>query len=203
MHYLDFLERLAPQRTLLTPRKRRALLWTGQSSWHNAGLFPDQKHLLKTLFHDDALTTGFPFHQDCDQHQPSPLWRASLRNARQSFWCRNNTRYQRLLHQTLNTALQNTSERITFLTASCGFEMLNAAFPQTQFPLHLEIRIIALGPTCLSKIKLPTFTTVQGRTDIYSKLLFRGPVHHTTNCGHLEYARCPETLQLLKRLITT
>lgn len=201
MQYLDFLEQLAPQRTLLTPQKRRALLWTGQSSWQNAGLFPDQIHLLKTLFRDDALTTGFPFHQDCDQHQPSPLWRASLRNARQTLWCRNNPRYQHLLHQTLNTALHNTGERLILLTASCGFEMLNTAFQKTQPPPNLKIQIIALGPTCLSKIALPTFTTIQGHTDIYSKLLFRGPVHHTPNCGHLDYARCPETLQLLKHLV--
>jgi hypothetical protein len=203
MQYLDYIESLDPSRTLLTPRANRALLWTGQSSWQNAGLFPDQTQLLKTLFQDDALSTGFPFHQDCDQHQPSPVWRASLRNARQTLWCGNNLRYQQILHQTLHTAIQNTKERLTLLTASCGFEMLNAAFQQTQIPPHLEIQIIALGPTCLSNIKLPTFTAIQGRTDIYSKLLFRGPVHHTTNCGHLDYARCPETLQLLKRLVAT
>lgn len=198
MQYLDFLEQLDPHRTLLTPRPYRALLWTGQSSWQHAGLFPDQQHLLKTLFADDAVNTGFPFHQDCAQHQPSPLWRASLRNARQTLWCRSNPRYQRLLRQVLQTAIQNTKEQLTLLTASCGLEILNAAFPATQ--PKLKIKIIALGPTCLADIQIPAFTAIQGRQDIYSKLLYRGPVHHQPNCGHLDYAHCPETLQLLKRL---
>jgi hypothetical protein len=200
MQYLDYLEQLDPARSLLIPRESRALLWTGQSSWHNAGLFPDQTLLLKTLFRDDALTSGFPFHQDCDKHQPSPLWRASLRNARQSLWCLHNPRYQQILKQTLNNAFRNTNKRLTLLTASCGFEMLNAAFQQAPPPPSLKIQIIALGPTCLTEIMLPSFTTMQGHKDIYSKLLYRGPVHHAPNCGHLDYARCPDTLQLLKQL---
>lgn len=201
MQYLDFLEQLDPQRSLLTPRENRALLWTGQSSWHHAGLFPDQSNLLKTLFQDDALNTGFPFHQDCTQHHPSPLWRASLRNIRQSLWCLHHPRYQRLLSQVLAAALQQTSQRLTLLTFSCGLEMLNAAFTHLTAPAHLELRIFALGPTCLADLRLPAFTAIQGQRDVYSRALYRGPVHYRVPCGHLEYSRCPETLQLLKRLI--
>ncbi len=203
MDYLDRLERLDPSRTLLKPRSSRTLLWTGQSSWHRAGLFPDQVETLLAIAGDDAILTGFPFHADFAEHSPSPLPLASLRNMRQTFWCLHNARYRSNLSQVLAAAFANTEQRLTLLTASCGFEMLNAAFAGVTLRPGLTILIVALGPTCLAPIRLPHFVTVQGKRDIYSKLLYRGPVHHTPDCAHLEYHRSGETLQLLKRLTSS
>jgi hypothetical protein len=203
MDYLDCLERLDPSRTLLKPRTNRTLLWTGQSSWHRAGLFPDQIETLLAIAGDDAILTGFPFHADFAEHSHSPLPLASLRNMRQSLWCLHNARYRRILSEVLAAAFANTGRRLTLLAASCGFEMLNAAFGGAAPRPGLAVRIVALGPTCLAPIRLPHFVTIQGKRDIYSKLLYRGPVHHTPDCAHLQYHRSSETLQLLKRLTSS
>jgi hypothetical protein len=203
MRYLDYLESLDPAGSLLTRRPRRVLLWTGQSSWHHAGLFPDQHAGLNAICGEDALLSGFPFHRDCDQHRPSPLWLASLRNARQSFWCLSNSRYRRLLAAALGQAILQTSERLTLIATSCGLEMLNRAFAHVTVTSKCQLRIYALGPTCLASLALPRCIVIQGRRDVYSRLLFRGHVEHHVACGHLEYWRDPETLSLLRTLMAS
>ncbi|MEJ1935346.1 hypothetical protein WDZ92_34555, partial [Nostoc sp. NIES-2111] len=49
-------------------------------------------------------------------------------------------------------------------------------------------------------LRRPAVPAIQGHRDSYNRALYRGPVHHRVPCGHLDYSRCPETLQLLQRL---
>jgi hypothetical protein len=195
MTYLDQLERLPPDLSLLTPAPRRALLWTGQSAWASAGLSPRQTAFLLAIAGSDATLGGFPFHKNCLDFRDGSLLAASWRNARQTAWSITRPRYRQTLAEALRSAIHNTSERLLVITVSCGLELVNAA----GVPLPPKVRVVALGPSCLRPLRLPSVRVIQGKRDGWSRWLYRGPVHEYVPCGHLDYYDCPWTIELLKK----
>jgi hypothetical protein len=74
--------------------------------------------------------------------------------------------------------------------------MLAAAWPllRSQPP---SLRVIALGPVLLGLEAPFSFTAIQGRQDLWSRALYRGPAPIPADCGHLDSWTSPEVRHLV------
>jgi hypothetical protein len=145
----------------------------------------------------ERMMSGFPYHADQLGDRPEPsLLAASWRNAAQTLWTARPTPFRLVLSQTLNCLLATTSRRLILITGSCGLQFANSVWPELIKPSQLDICVIALGPACFGPLRIPA-TVIQGRSDYWSKLLYRGPVNFYVPCGHLDYWTAPEVHALI------
>ena len=194
MSYLARIDSLDYSRSVASPARHRVALLTGQSSFRSSRLTDDQMTLLRAVPNATPLPLGFPFHPEFDVVAPQPgILAASFRNALQFVW---SLRPQRPVARALQPLFTNTSECLTIVTGSCGLQLLNAAWPLLERPPTLQVRIIALGPAGFHH-GLEAIT-IQGRRDFWSRLLYRGPVHAASDCGHLDYWHSTQVHQLVK-----
>jgi hypothetical protein len=128
---------------------------------------------------------------------------ASLRNVVQVFWSFASTRYQSIVRQTLQRAIDTTERRLLLITGSCGLQLAVRAWPDLRIPAALEVRIVALGPACFGRLRLApaAITVLQGGHDGWSRLFYRGPVDARLPCGHLDYWTSPEVREIVAKLL--
>jgi hypothetical protein len=136
----------------------------------------------------EAVLTGFPFDDAPIPNRRARLLEASLHNARQYLWARGEPAYGRAVALVLQPILASSSRSILLVTGSCGLQILQAAWPHLRRKPELRIEILALGPVGRApRFGEAGFSAVQGSADLWSRMLYRGPVVHETNCGHLDY----------------
>lgn len=180
----------AAAKTIWPPCEHRLVLLTGQSNLCSSPLSPAQVDFLSSLtsLPVEAVLTGFPFDEAPIPNRRASLLQASLHNARQYLWARGKPAYGRVVAQALQPILASASRSILLVTGSCGLQILQAAWPHLRRNPELRIQILALGPVGYApRFADAGFSAVQGSTDLWSRMLYRGPVVHQTSCGHMDY----------------
>lgn len=196
--YPERLAGLDPAGFLLPPARRRLCLLTGQSSFTSSALPADKLRFLNAVAPADVLVTpaGFPWHAALTGAVAVPgLLPACLRNARQWRWARRHEGFRGALSAILELALKRTEDRLLVVTGSCGVELLAQALSRlpTGGP---ALWAAVLGPAgrVPSARHVARLLVIQGRRDVWSRMLWQGPVHRQPDCGHLEYYRDDDTI---------
>jgi|GEM_PF-1803702 len=192
--YPQRLAELDPEGFLLPQAKTRICLLTGQSSFTSSALPADKLTFLSAVTSAEAVLTptGFPWHDSLSKQQSRApgLFGASLRNVQQVIWVRYNKDFRNALSAIVGTLLERTEERLLLVTGSCGVDLLSHALSllPTGGP---QIWALILGPTgrLPADGRITRSLVIQGHRDIWSRLLWRGPVHVRPDCGHLDYYR--------------
>jgi len=202
--YRKRLAALSPEGCLLAPADCRLILLTGQSSFASSALSPAQREFLSAVSPTGAsiVDAGFPFHQEFHGggFAETGLIGASVRNAAQVIWSRTSIPFRHSVARRLQRAIDTTRQRLLLLTGSCGLQLANAVWPDLRIPHALRIDAVALGPACFGPLQLDA-TVIQGRQDIWSRLFYRGPVHHLSNCAHLDYWTSTEVRDITRKLL--
>lgn len=183
-------------------REARLLLITGQSRLTRSPLTCVQADLLDTLNRPglDVVRAGFPF-DGPGEVAPGPfLPAASVANARQNVWARRDGLYARLVAAVLWPIAAATERVLVVVTGSTGLDMLRCAWPLTPGRGGLQLEIVSLGPVGAAPPLGPgsRYSAVQGRSDWWSRALYRGPVTHRPDCGHMGYWTDPATRGVLE-----
>jgi len=180
----------AAAQAVWTPFTHRLLLLTGQSNLRSSRLSHAQTEFLSSLapLPIKAVAAGFPFDETSAPNRPASLLEASFHNARQYLWARSDPAYGRSVAEALQPILASASKGILLVTGSCGLQILEAAWPHLRRTPGVRIEILALGPVGSSPdFGEAGFSAVQGSGDLWSRMLYRGPVAHHTKCGHMDY----------------
>ncbi|WP_184375155.1 hypothetical protein [Xanthomonas arboricola] len=165
---------------------------TGQSDRARCALSAEQQQFLQALQGAGRrlIDCNYPYRPDSAPHRRTPLWRASLSNARQYLDARagrvasaDRARVAALLQHSPVTVL---------LAGSCGLQLLTAL----QLPQSARVRlaVFAYGPVCRAPGAFGQVRVVQGRGDWISRALFDGAVAHGPRCGHMDYLRSASVL---------
>lgn len=204
MSYFQRLESLDYNRTLAVPTRSRIALLTGQSSFRSSRLTTQQLDFLRDVapVNAERLQLGFPYHPDfdCDAAEPG-IVAASARNTLQYLFSLHSRRYQRIVALALQPLFTNTGESLFIVTGSCGLQLLTQAWPLIEQPQHLNVRVVALGPAGLLPPR--AVATIRGHRDLWSRLLYHGPITARCDAGHLDYWNSQQARQLVKRLFNT
>ncbi|PPT76008.1 hypothetical protein XaplCFBP3122_11115 [Xanthomonas arboricola pv. populi] len=160
---------------------------TGQSDPGRCALSMQQQHFLQQLQGPGRrlIDSNYPYRLDSPPHRRTPLWRASVSNARQYLAARaarvanaDRMRVVALLEQAPTTVL---------LAGSCGLQLLTALrLPQA---LRTRLAVFAYGPVCNAPATFGQLRVVQGSGDWISRALFAGAPDLTPACGHMHYLR--------------
>ena len=176
---------------------RRIAILTGRSNPGSCALTPAQTAFLEAVRPPecDVIWTAFPYGESGGYREVHILL-ASLHNAFEvaGTYSAGRVRWIGERIESLRTGVK----RLTLITGSCGLQMVNAAWPL--LTAGCEIRIIALGPVCLSKPRMP-IVAIRGRSDVWSLALFGGPIDSYSRCGHLSYWESDEVRELVGRLV--
>jgi hypothetical protein len=206
MSYRTRLAALDESLSLVKPAPSRLILLTGQSSFRSSRLLPAQVEFLNCVAppHVEPLPKGFPYHASFECAAPPPgLLAASVRNALQVCWSLFSPAYRRSVAGLLQTVFRHTSESLYIVTGSCGLQILASAWPMLTVPDSLQLRVVALGPVLLRAGALPVdwIFALQGRRDLWSRLLYRGRLEARCDSGHLDYWSSPDARELVARLL--
>ena len=180
----------AAAKAVWPPCSHRLLLLTGQGSLRSSPLSPSQADFLSSLapLPIEPVLTGFPFDEAPIPNRPTSLVEACVQNARQYLWARNEPAYGRAVASALQPILASVSRCVILVTGSCGLQMLEVAWPHLRLAPKLRVEILALGPVgAPPHFGEAGFSAVQGTTDLWSRMLYRGSVAYKTNCGHMDY----------------
>lgn len=180
----------AAAKAVWPPCEHRVLLLTGQSDLRSSSLSPAQADFMSSLapLQIEVVATGFPFDGASMPNRPASLLQASIQNTRQYLWARSEPAYGRAVALVLEPILASTSGSILLVTGSCGLQVLHAAWPHMRRMPELRIEILALGPVgSAPHFGEAGFSAVQGSADLWSRMLYHGPIAYQTNCGHLDY----------------
>lgn len=172
------------------PCEHRLLLLTGQSNPRSSPLSAAQAGFLSSLssLPIEVVLTGFPFDEAPTPNRPVGLLEASLQNARQYLWARSDPAYAQAVAQVLQPILASVSRSMLLVTGSCGLQILEAAWSHLPRTPQLKMEILALGPVgSAPHFDEAGFSAVQGSADLWSRLLYHGPITDKTSCGHLDY----------------
>ncbi|PPU55086.1 hypothetical protein XdyCFBP7245_15005 [Xanthomonas dyei] len=160
---------------------------TGQSDPTRCALSAEQHEFLHALqgARRRLIACNYPYWPDSAPHRRTPLWRASLSNARHYLQARagrvaeaERVRVGALLQQAPMTVL---------LAGSCGLQLLTALqLPQA---LRARLAVFAYGPVCRTPATFGDLRVVQGQGDWISRALFDATVELTPACGHMDYLR--------------
>lgn len=206
MSYRARLAALDERRSLVKPAASRLILLTGQSSFRSSRLSPAQVEFLHAVAPPrvELLANGFPYHAGFDGAAGTPgLLAASMRNALQVGWCLLSPAYRRSVAEVLSTVLRNTREALYIVTGSCGLQILASAWPLLTVPDGLRVRVVAVGPALVRAGALPIdrVAVVQGRRDVWSRLLYRGRPETRCESGHLDYWTSPDARRAVADLL--
>lgn len=196
-----------PAATLARPGKRLVAWLTGQSSYQSTRLSPAQDAFLHAVAAPgwSVLAANFPYNEAAvrAEYRPVPLLAASVRNSTQFGAALGSAGFRRACARHLQPLLDATAERLTLLCGSCGLQLFYAALPWLRVPTGLRIRLVGLGPVCLTPRQHPqvSVVVVQGRHDWLSRSLCRLPCDHRVAGGHLAYTTLPDLASLVKSLL--
>lgn len=160
---------------------------TGQSDPARCALSAEQREFLHQLQGSGRrlITCNYPYWPDSAPHRRTPLWRASLSNARHYLQARagriaeaERVRVGALLQQAPMTLL---------LAGSCGLQVLTAL--QLSHALRARLAVFAYGPVCSAPATFARLRVVQGRGDWISRALFDTAAELRPACGHMDYLR--------------
>jgi len=185
-----YLAKLERANTPLPAVTDRVALLTGRSSFASPALSPQQLSFLKAIAPSgySILETAFPY--DLSLHgtafRETGMLAASWRNMRQVCWSIRNPAFRAIVAGRMQALFDATGRHLILITGSCGLQLANSAWPQLRPPANLRIDVIALGPACFGRLRMPA-KVIQGRRDFWSRLFYRGPVDHYCDCGHLDY----------------
>ncbi len=178
----------------------RVLLVTGQSRLTRSPLSPVQEKFLAevTPVGFDPVYSGLPFRSAATEAAPN-LVTASLTNARQFLWVKQQPAYAELIAGALSPLLAS-SRAAMIVTGSMGLSLLQAAWPRRQNPVPERLAIVSLGPVGPAPTFAPDVVVevVQGMRDGWSRCLYKGPVTQRIACGHLDYWQDPEAQQIAR-----
>ncbi len=182
----------------------RIALLTGRSSFASSALSPAQISFLHAVspLGAEVLPLGYPFEEATlgEGYRDVSLVAASWRNALQVWWTISSAEFRREVAERLQYLMDTTRGRLILITGSCGLQLANRAWPHLRVREDLSVEVVALGPACLDPLRMPA-TVIQGRRDGWSRLFYRGPVHHLVPCAHLDYWDSAETRQLVAGLL--
>jgi hypothetical protein len=209
MKYLERLQSHQRCGSLIAAAESRVLLLTGQSSFSNALLSPEQKSFLRAVVPEccEVTASGFPYRAEFLRGKfSSPgMVAASVRNGLQVMWSLWHPGYRRVLECVLQEAIDATSRRLVLITGSCGLQLANVVWPKLRLPSALRVDVIALGPVCFGTLRLQgaQVTVLQGHRDEWSKLFYWGSVDVCCACGHLDYWTSMEVRQRVTEILKT
>ncbi len=199
-----YIRRLATCSATLPPEESRIILLTGQSSFATSALSPAQRSFLQSVAPEGCaiVDRGFPF----DPAFGGPgfadtgIVEASWRNACQVYWSLYSRDFQQTVAKRLQMVMDATRRRLIIITGSCGLQLANTAWPFLRVPPGLRVEVVALGPACFGRLRLPA-QVVQGRRDGWSRAFYRDRVDRVCDCGHLEYWEAEEARLLVRGLL--
>ncbi len=201
--YTALLAGLEPNRSLATPARDRVAWLSGRSEPGHGQLSPAQRRLVTdvTPAGFEALQAAFPYHAGLTGvWQPAPLGAASVRNARQFVAARRDPAFRGQLVRHLSPLVEQTRDRLLILCGSAGLELLLAALPDLPLRSGLRLGVVALGPVSRRPPSWLPVQVLQGRTDLISRLGYRGPADAVLPCGHLGYVTSPAVRARLRSL---
>ncbi|CAD7715794.1 hypothetical protein LMG31884_18200 [Xanthomonas hydrangeae] len=160
---------------------------TGQSDPQRCALSIEQQHFLQQLQGPgrQLIDCNYPYRPDRAAHRRTPLWRASLSNARQYLAAR----VARIVDadRMLVMALLEQAPMTVVLAGSCGLQLLTALqLPQA---LRTRLAVFAYGPVCNAPASFAQLRVLQGQRDWISRALFGAAVDLAPACGHMDYLR--------------
>lgn len=174
------------------------VVWiSGRSSAAHAALSPAQTALIARAvpYGFVPVPIGFPFRPDEAPWAKADIVSASARNALQYAALRRSPATTLQVADRLEPLLAHTTERLLAVCGSLGLELLTSGLR------HLEprcrLRVVALGPVCASPTDHLNLHVAQARTDLLSRITYRGPVHLRPEVGHLDYALDPDVADLV------
>ncbi|WP_372356278.1 hypothetical protein ACCP99_13865 [Xanthomonas sp. NCPPB 3443] len=172
---------------------------TGQSDPASCALSAEQGAFLQQLqgAGRQLLDCNYPYRRNGAPHRRTPLWRASLSNARQYLAAR----HARLAEADRKRvhALLDQAPMTLLLAGSCGLQLLTAL--QLPDALRARLAVFAYGPVCHAPSVFCQLRVVQGRSDWISRTLFDGQVDARPACGHMAYLRNAEVLAECQRFV--
>lgn len=203
--YRKKLSNLDPSGYMLKRRDNHLCLLTGQSSFKTSRLDKEKLDFLNHISDQDltTVTIGFPWHNEFDILAGKPaLIAATIRNIRQYLWLNLDKEYKKSVSNIIRKIVEMTDKKLVIITGSCGIGYLSCALENIK--VTNELWVLALGPVGSKNINsknISRFHVIQGHNDIWSKLLWLGNVDEYTNCGHMEYYKCPQTLRATRSFI--
>ena len=209
MKYLERLQRHQRDGSLIAAADSRVLLLTGQSSFSNARLSPEQEGFLRAVVPEccEVTASGFPYRAEFlrGEFRSSGMVAASVRNGLQVMWSLGHPGYRRALECVLQGVIDATARRLVLITGSCGLQLANAVWPKLRLRSALHIQVIALGPVCFGTLRLQgaQVSVLQGDRDGWSRRFYRGPVDVCCACGHLDYWTSTEVRQRVAEILKT
>lgn len=172
----------------MSPRWQVAFL-TGQSDPRRCALSPLQQRFIDALAAPLAVPHNFPYDAATPAFRTTPLWRASVANARQYLGSRGLAFRRR--HRPAVEALLARRERSLLLAGSCGLELL----VNLQLPRDLldRLAVFAYGPVARRRPDCDCLL-LQGHDDRLSRWYFPH-VDVRVSAGHMDYLAQASVLQ--------
>lgn len=188
-HLADWFDRFDVSAHLATPADATAAFLTGQSSFRQSNLAPDQLLLLDELadLGYRPMRAGFPYHPAAlrEPFTKAPAIPAAVRCTAQYVAATCSEPFGREVARHLQPLVDATSRHLLLVLGSCGAQLYAAARPHLHLPRSLQVHVVALGPVG----RLPRdhdLLVLRGRWDVLSHALSRGP-GRTVPGGHLGY----------------
>lgn len=144
--------------------------------------------------HDQWLAHNFPYHETFSFPEPVGIVRASLNNT--AHVLASCLPSGGIRHRDQVSAIFRRHDAVILLAGSCGLELLN----NLQLPDEIlgRIHVFAFGPVSRRLPRAASHVVVQGTGDLYSRLFHRRP-DHRVSCGHMDYLRSREVLDLFNK----
>jgi len=199
--YVQVLNKLDEQKTLIEKREKLVILLSGQSDFAHSELSEEQKNLLNHFkqYGYSVLETGFPYNQEhnfqgCER---AGSIRASIRNIQQFAYSIFSIKYRQTLAKHLQPVFN--SANIIIICQSSGLNMLKMALPYLKINNNADITIIALGPVVFCTFKDERFKvfTIKGYKDWVSVFFDKQPVNFWISCNHLDYCQNERVFELI------
>ncbi len=204
--YMQLLERLKVDQTLVKTSPQVAVLLSGQSDFEHSEFSTEQKELLSLLKAEGftVINMGFPYNQDHAYARCSraPLVVASMRNIQQFFYVLTNEYYRRLIAKHLQPVFE-AADDLVIICQSLGFYMLKAALPFLKLTPGAKITLLALGPVAWGRFLDQRFrlVVIKGRGDWVSRIFDRQMVDYWISCQHMNYCQNKQTQEIVRKVL--
>lgn len=205
--YVQLLERLDPDQTLVKPVAKIAVLLSGQSDFLHSELSEEQKELLG-LFKVSSfmvIDMGFPYYQShayqgCNRATAGV---ASVRNIQQFLYSLTSDDYRRLIAKHLQPVFKGSND-LVIVCQSLGLNMIKVALPFLNINSGANITLLALGPVVWGRFRDQRFKliVVKGLADWVSIIFDRQPVDYWISCQHMDYCRNGQVREIVRRTLS-